>query len=221
MVWLALHRRVFMAGACVLLAACASQYDTQQNAAFSTEGMSLDAALSGRRSVREFTDEPLSEEQLLKLAWAAQGMTHPDGLRTAPSAGALYPLELYVVTAQGVWHYEPAGGGLTRHRSGDARLSLWRNALEQDPVLRAPAVFVIAAVIGRTAAKYGDRAERYVILETGHAAQNLLLEAVSLNLGAVPIGAFDDGGVTQALSLPTDHTPFYLIPVGKSKERAD
>lgn len=174
----------------------------------------LEALLAGRRSVREFTEETLSQDQLLALAWAAQGVTHPDGLRTAPSAGALYPLELYVVTGEGIAHYRPSEHVLLPFAEGDARPALHRVALEQDPVLRAPAVFVITAVYGRTAEKYGDRTERYVHIEAGHAAQNLLLQAVAFGLGAVPIGAFDDRGVREALALPPDHAPLYLLPVG-------
>jgi len=163
--------------------------------------------------VREFADAPLTLADLGQLLWAAQGTTHPAGLRTAPSAGALYPLEVYAVTHDAVYHYDPQGHRMTVAVSGDARPALHAAALRQDPVLKAPAV--IAAVYARTAVKYGaDRAPRYVHLEGGHAAQNVLLQAVALKLGAAPIGAFEDDRVKQVLALPSDQQPLYLIPVG-------
>jgi SagB-type dehydrogenase family enzyme len=177
--------------------------------------LSLEETLAQRRSVREFSDAPLTLAELAQLLWAAQGVTHPAGLRTAPSAGALYPLEVYAVTREAVYHYDPQGHCMTVRVQGDARPALHAAALKQDPVLKAPAVIAIAAVYARTAGKYGEeRTPRYVHLEAGHAAQNILLQAVALNLGAVPIGAFWDDQVQQALGLPSDHQPLYLIPVG-------
>ena len=177
--------------------------------------LSLEEALAGRRSVREFADMPLTPAELGQLLWAAQGLTDPAGLRTAPSAGALYPLQVYAVTREAAYRYEPQGHRLSLHLAGDARPRLYAAALRQAPVLKAPAVIVIAAVYARTAAKYGEeRSPRYVHLEAGHAAQNVLLQAVALNLGAVPIGAFEDDKVKQALGLPPDQQPVYLIPVG-------
>ena len=177
--------------------------------------VSLEEALTRRRSVREFDRRALSEQQLGQLLWAAQGITHGDGLRTAPSAGALYPLELYVATPEGVFHYDPRKHQLQRIFRADVRPELWRAALEQNQLRDAGAVFVIAAVFDRTARKYGPaRAPRYVHMEAGHAAQNLLLQAAALNLGAVPVGAFHDEQVQKVLTLPKDHEPMYLIPVG-------
>jgi SagB-type dehydrogenase family enzyme len=175
---------------------------------------SLEETLRRRHSVRDFTDEELTEAEVLALFWAAQGVTHGSGLRTAPSAGALYPLELYVVLPDGCFRYNPNRDEMTEHVKGDLRKALAAEALGQDPVRGAPAVFVFTAVYARTEAKYGDRAARYVHLEVGHAAQNLLLTATALNLGAVPIGAFSDAGVQRVLSLPDKHAPLYLIPVG-------
>jgi SagB-type dehydrogenase family enzyme len=176
---------------------------------------SLEESLARRRSVRDFDDTPLTAAELGQLLWAAQGLTNERGLRTAPSAGALYPLELYLVTAEGVFHYEPHGHQLSAVRSDDRRAALYEAALSQEAVLRAPAVFVVTAVYARTEQKYGaERSPRYVHLEAGHAAQNLLLEAVALGLGAVPIGAFHDEQVQEALGLPPDHEPLYLIPAG-------
>ncbi len=177
--------------------------------------MSLEEAILKRRSVRQFRPDFLSAEQLGQLLWATQGITHPSGLRTAPSAGALYPLEVYVVLAQGLYHYEPHEHKLVRWQAGDLRPALHAVALRQDAVLQTPAVFVLTAVYERTEAKYGkQRSPRYVHMEVGHAAQNLLLQATALGLGSVPIGAFYDEGVQAALHLPTDHRPLYLLPVG-------
>ena len=177
--------------------------------------LTLEEALTKRRSVREFSDTPLTLAELGQLLWAAQGTTHPAGLRTAPSAGALYPLEVYAVTREGVYHYQPQGHRIIVHVQDDVRSALYAAALRQDPVLKAPAVIVIAAVYARTAQKYGEeRSLRYVHLEAGHAAQNVLLQAPALNLGAVPIGAFEDSRVKQVLALPSDQQPLYLIPVG-------
>ncbi len=180
--------------------------------------MSLEETLARRRSVREFSDKPLTESELSQLLWAVQGLTHPEGLRTAPSAGALYPLETYVAIAAGFYHYEPRKHQLKRLAERDLRPALYRTALEQEAVLEAPAVLVIAAVYERTAQKYGaSRTPRYVHLEAGHAVQNLLLQAVALGLGAVPIGAFYDAQIQKVLSLPRDHEPLYLVPVGHAR----
>jgi SagB-type dehydrogenase family enzyme len=178
--------------------------------------VSLEEALSQRRSVREYADTVLSDSQVSQLLWAAQGISGSGGLRTAPSAGALYPLELYLVTARGVFHYEPVSHALTAWRPGDRRDRLRRGALGQAALGAAPAVFVFTAVYARTAAKYGAaRGTRYVHLEAGHAAQNLLLQAAALGLVAVPVGAFQDEAVQAALELPPDHDPIYLVPVGQ------
>jgi SagB-type dehydrogenase family enzyme len=176
---------------------------------------SLEEVIAQRRSVREYTDVPLTIDEVSRLLWATQGVTSDSGRRAAPSAGALYPLEMYLVDATGVHHYVPEGHRLEGHAPGDLRADLGAAALDQSAVADAPAVFVITGVMARTEAKYGDRAERYVILEAGHAAQNLLLQAVALDLAAVPIGAFDDADVQRVLALPSDHEPLYLIPVGR------
>ncbi len=180
--------------------------------------MSLEEALARRRSVREFSGKPLSDRELSQLLWAAQGITHPDGFRTVPSAGALYPLEIYVATATGCFHYDPQPHRLHRSTDRDLRPALYRAAQAQEPVREAPAVFVVAAVYERTAKKYGEaRSPRYVHLEAGHAAQNLLLEAVALDLGGVPIGAFHDAEIQKVLSLPAEQRPLYLIPIGHAR----
>jgi SagB-type dehydrogenase family enzyme len=181
---------------------------------------SLEEILALRRSVREFDSSPLTYSEVGQLLWAAQGTTSAGGYRTAPSAGALYPLELYLATSDGVFHYDPANHELETLDNEDPRQSLFEAALQQEPVRQAPAVFVITAVYERTADKYGDeRSPRYVHLEAGHAAQNLLLQATALDLGAVPIGAFHDDAVQAALGLPIDHQPLYLIPVGHPSQQ--
>lgn len=195
--------QLFAAGRSAQLAPCAS----------------LEDVLSKRRSVRRYTTRALSEDEILQLCWAAQGITHPAGYRTAPSAGALYPLDLGVATAAGCFAYDPPHHGLVRRTADDLRAAIHWAALSQEAVGVCPAVFVIAAVPARTAAKYGrERGARYVHLEAGHAAQNLLLEAAALGFGAVPIGAFDDARLREVLDLPGDYDPLYLIPVGEPAE---
>jgi SagB-type dehydrogenase family enzyme len=176
--------------------------------------MSLEETLVARRSVRQFTEEELTLEEISQLLWAVQGITAAWGGRTAPSAGALYPLEVYVATGGGLYHYVSQGHKAIVESKADLRSELWRVGLSQDAIREAPAVFVVTAVYARTEKKYGERAERYVKLEAGHAAQNLLLQAVALGLGGVPIGAFYDDQVQGVLSLPSDHEPLYLIPIG-------
>ena len=137
--------------------------------------VSLERAIAGRQSVRQFTDEPLTDEEISQLLWSAQGITRGWGGRTAPSAGALYPLELYVATPNGFYHYIPDGHQMDSMSREDLRPTIWRASLRQSSIRQAPAVFVFTALYERTAEKYGDRAERYILLEVGHAAQNLLL----------------------------------------------
>jgi SagB-type dehydrogenase family enzyme len=183
----------------------------------------LERALAERRSVREFRDAPLQLEELAQLAWAAQGRSAPDGRRTAPSAGALYPLELLVVAgkvqglAAGIYRYEPSRHRLVQVAAGDRRKSLADAALGQGWIAQSPAILVVAAVERRTTAKYGTRGERYVHLEAGHAAQNALLQAVALGLGATVVGAFGGAEVKAAAALRDEERPLYLIPVGRPR----
>lgn len=177
-------------------------------------GAELDETLATRRTVRDLTGPPLTDGEMSALLWSAQGIT-PAGNRTAPSAGATYPIELYVLTADGVFHYRPHHNDLDPVSSVDVRRTLYDEAVGQESVRDAPAVFVVTAVFARTAAKYGDRAVRYVHIETGHVAQNLLLQVTALRLGAVPVGSFDDDAVSEILGLPADHEPLYLLPVGR------
>ncbi|MBM4429456.1 MAG: SagB/ThcOx family dehydrogenase, partial [Chloroflexi bacterium] len=168
--------------------------------------------------VRAFTDESLSLANIAQLFWAAQGTTTSWGGRTAPSAGATYPLEIYAATADGLYHYLPAGHRAEFTPGRDIRQALWMAGLQQGSLRQAPVIFVITAILERTAGRYGARAQRYVQLEAGHAAQNLLLQAVALDLGAVVIGAFADEQVSAALHLQENEAPLYLIPTGHPAE---
>ncbi|MBK9180985.1 MAG: SagB/ThcOx family dehydrogenase [Acidimicrobiales bacterium] len=174
----------------------------------------LERTLERRRSVRAFTPAALTDAEVGQLLWAAQGVTAAWGGRTAPSAGALYPLELHAVTPGRTLRYLPDQHRAEVVTDADLRPDLMAAAGGQEAVGAAPLVVAVVGVPARTATKYGDRATRYVDLEAGHAAQNLLLQAVALDLGAVPIGAFTDDEVARVLALPGGHHPRYLIPVG-------
>ncbi len=176
--------------------------------------VTLERALSMRRSHREFTTEPLNDQQIGQLLWAAQGVTADWGGRTAPSAGGLYPLELYLLTPDAYRHYLPEGHRVEVLAARDLRAEASGAALHQSAVGSAALTLVFAAVYARTVGKYGERGRRYVALEAGHAAQNVLLQAVALGLVAVPIGAFDDRRLAEVLRLPSDHAPLYIVAVG-------
>jgi SagB-type dehydrogenase family enzyme len=178
-------------------------------------GPPLTQVLARRRSVRAYRPRPLTEREIGQLLWATQGITDPVGLRTAPSAGATYPLEVYVATAAGLYGYQPDGHSLVEVLNRDVRGDLADAGLGQSWLRQGPAVFIIAAVYPRTATRYGSRAERYVHLEAGHACQNLLLQAEALGLGGVAVGAFDDAEVARVLGMPADQSPLYLVPVGQ------
>ncbi len=186
--------------------------------------MSLDEALMHRRSVREFSPTELTLPEVSQVVWAAQGVT-TTGHRTAPSAGATYPLEIYLAAgkvddlATGVYHYAPDRHRLETVAIGDVRQQLAKAAVDQQWLIRAPMIVVITANYARTTARYGRRGERYVHMEAGHAAENLLLEATALGLGATPVGAFDDTEVSRLLHLPASEAPLYLIPVGQPAQR--
>lgn len=200
-------------------------------------GTSIEATLAGRRSVRSFEPGPLRLTEVGQLLWAAQGLTEPrpepegwpydhwgGGLRTAPSAGALYPLEIYLLATDvdgldpGLYRYHAEGHGL--ERVGDAgRRALADAALGQGSITGAPAALVIAAAYARTDVRYGDRAARYVHIEVGAAAENVYLQAEALELGTVFIGAFRDAAVAAALGLPDDHAPLGIMPVGRTGVR--
>ncbi len=217
---------------------------------------SVEVALRRRRSAREFQRAALTLAEISQLLWATQGITEPEGKRTAPSAGALYPLEVFLVVGKpvgegerprepkhlgksglagtlalpgsdskaapgalpaGLYRYRPQGHELVCVAEGDKRAKLAAAALDQDWLTDAPVIIVIAAVYERTARKYRQRAERYVHMEVGHAAQNVHLQAVALELGTVVVGAFDDAEVKRVLALADNEQPLCLMPVGKPR----
>jgi SagB-type dehydrogenase family enzyme len=183
--------------------------------------ISVEEALLKRRSVRDYKDKPLTLAEVSQLLWAAQGITGSFGFRTAPSAGALYPLEVYIFAGNvkdlpdGIYKYRPHKHELEMVVKGDKRNELYRAALSQSSVRDAPAVIVFSAVYERTTVKYGERGIRYVFIETGHAAQNVFLQAVSINLGAVVIGAFSDAELKKIIKMPDREQPLYIMPVGR------
>lgn len=183
--------------------------------------LSVEEAISARRSVRSFKEQDLTLFQISQLFWAAQGVTETAAWRrrAAPSAGALYPLEVYVLWRNMLWHYLPEIHSIELNRKGIAQDDLADASLGQSAIRQAPACFVISGFYSRTAAKYGKRAQRYVHIEVGHAAENLLLQTIALGLGGVTIGAFQDAEVKRLLNLSEDEAPLYVIPVGHKKTR--
>ena len=184
--------------------------------------VSVEAALQARKSIRYYAHDPLLLSEVSQLLWAAQGITRKNGMRTAPSAGALYPLEVYLVVgrvqdlAPGVYRYHSQGHELEKLTSGDRRRELTHAALQQSSIEKGAIDIVLAAVYERTAGKYGSRAERYVHMEVGHAAQNIYLQATSLGLGTVVVGAFDDQAVQQTLMMNSNEYPLCIMPVGRT-----
>lgn len=175
----------------------------------------LNDALVNRRSVRNFSGKKIEPEKVSAILWAAQGITAKDsGFRTAPSAGALYPLDVFLLDEDGVYHYIPDGHKLMKMKNNDLRNELYKACLFQGPVSEAVINIIITAEYERTTVKYGQRGIRYADMEAGHACQNILLIAVAMELGAVPIGAFRDDDIKKILGLPADYIPLYVIPVG-------
>lgn len=183
--------------------------------------ISIEEALKQRRSIRQYKNESLTLQQVAQLLWAAQGITATNGLRTAPSAGALYPLEVYLVSGDirdmgaGVYHYLPNEHALAQVTDGDKRTKLAEAAFKQSDVEHGAADILITAVYQRTIKKYGARGKEFVYLEAGHAAQNIYLQAISLQLGTVSIGAFDGAAVKKVLTIPNEEDPIYIMPIGK------
>jgi len=187
-----------------------------------TTGLSsVEESLAKRLSVREFKREPLTMAEIGQLLWAAQGITRPGGYRTAPSAGALYPLEVIVVAGNvadlspGVYRYRPRDHALAPMLEGDLRAKLAGAALGQSCVKNGAAVLVITAIYERTTAKYDQRGIRYVHMEVGYASENIYLQATALGLGTVAVGAFHDDRVQALLNLPDSEHPLLIMPVGK------
>jgi SagB-type dehydrogenase family enzyme len=189
--------------------------------------MSVEEALYNRRSVRNYSNSPLSMEQVSQLLWSAYGVTKTSpgsGLmyKTAPSAGALYPLEVYIIAGNveslvpGLYQYIPASHTLIHKKTGDLREEVKNACLGQKMIAVAPASIVFTAVYERTTSKYGKRGkERYVCMDLGHSAQNVYLQATAMGLGTCAIGAFNDDVLHKLLDLPDDEEVLYLMPVGK------
>jgi SagB-type dehydrogenase family enzyme len=186
------------------------------------DASSVEAALRERRSVREYTGDPLTLAEIAQLLWAAQGVTHGSG-RTAPSAGALFPLEVYLDAvrvdglAPGLYKYRIGNHELLELTRENVHSDLVAAALSQECVRDAAAVLAIGAVVERTAAKYGGRAERYVNMEVGAAAQNVSLQAAALGLGTVYVGAFDDARLREVLCMGKGEAALAILPVGRPR----
>ncbi len=191
-------------------------------------GFSIEEALKNRRSVRRYSDEALSLEEVSQILWASYGITermpHPDflrgGLRTSPSAGALYPLEIYLAAgnvkklSQGVYKFDSRNHTLKKIKDEDIRIEL-ANA-SQTMMEQAPAVIIYSAVYQRTTRKYGERGRnRYVPMEAGHSAQNAALQAGALGIGVCTVGAFNDNLVKSIVGMDENEEPLYLLPMGK------
>lgn len=182
---------------------------------------SVEKTLLERRSIREYKDTPLTIEEVSQLLWSAQGITTPQGFRTAPSAGALYPLELYIVVGKvtnlsaGIYKYKPHSHELMLITKGDKRTELCNAALGQSCIKDGAINIVFSAVYERVTKRYGERGIRYVHMEVGHSAQNVSLQAISLNLGTVVIGAFYDDKVKKVMNMPDEEEPLYIMPVGR------
>lgn len=183
--------------------------------------ISIEEALLKRRSVRHYRQEPLTIAEVSQLLWAGQGVTDERGFRTAPSAGATYPLETYLVVnnvielKKGIYKYSPDEHILTRIVDGDRSDELCIAALTQSSVSTAAINIVFSAIYKRTTKRYGERGEKYVHMEVGHAAENICLQAISLKCGTVVIGAFIDEAVKKICKMPDEEKPLYIISIGK------
>lgn len=193
-----------------------------------TGKLSVEAAMVARKSVRSYQRAPLTEAQVGQLLWASNGNLPTDAITSAtakaiPSAGGLYPLEIFLACGQGtvgkipagVYRYNPFGHRLQLVAPEDKRALLAHAALSQTWISRAPAVIVIAALFGRTTVKYGARGRNYVYMEAGNANQNIYLQAQALGLRTATVGAFQDAQVSGVLKIPANVTPLLIMPVGK------
>jgi len=188
--------------------------------------VSVEKAIQRRRTIRDFRDTPLSIQQLAQLLWAAQGITDQKyGKRTAPSGGARYPLDIYIIAGkkevegleEGVYHYVPENHSISSMNKKDLRREVGSASLGQMWMAGAPVIFVITTENGRITGRYGDRGIRYAQIEAGHVGQNLFLQAEALGLGAGIVGAFNDEQVVQVMGLPSQHEPLLILPVGYKK----
>lgn len=180
----------------------------------------IEELLAKRRSIRRYAERGLTEMVISRFLWAAQGISSEEGLRTSPSAGALYPLEIHAVVGEGnglesgIYRYVAEEHALTQEVPGDLREKLARAALSQPMVSKAAVSLVISAVYPRITGKYGKRGIRYADMEAGHAAQNVYLLGVEVGIGTCAVGAFDDEEVKKVLKLPANEEPLYILPLG-------
>jgi SagB-type dehydrogenase family enzyme len=199
--------------------------------------VSLEETILRRRSIRRYQKQPVELSQLSQVLWSAQGITGTGGFRAAPSAGATYPLEIFVAIgkqgvimrevptasrqapeelASGIYHYEVDAHSLTLQKSGDLRPDLARAALDQEFIVEAPVDIVICAIYYRTSYRYGGRGERYVHIEVGHVGENIHLQALALGLATVEVGAFHDEEVRKVLGVQEQTKPVYIMPLGRA-----
>ena len=177
--------------------------------------VTLEEAIAGRRSVRQFANRPIGFTQVGQLAWAGQGITEPiRGLRAAPSAGETYPIDLYFALPEGLFVYKPAAHSLEQVLTQDVRGMLASAAGMQEPAARAACDIILAGSVRKVSAKFRKDARKYMYMEAGHIAQNIQLQAVCLNLGSVPIGGFDLREVKKICKLSQGLDPIYMISVG-------
>ncbi len=194
--------------------------------------VSLEETILRRRAVRRYRREPLDLSQLSQILWSAQGITGTREFRAAPSAGATYPLEIFVFVGKqgvidseakqvpeelqaGIYHYEADSHSLSLHKPADLRPDLARATLDQEFIIDAPVDIVICALYHRTSYRYGRRGERYVHIEVGHVGENIHLQAVALGLATVEVGAFHDEEVRKVLEVEEQIKPLYIMPLGK------
>ena len=177
--------------------------------------VSLEEAISKRRSVRQFTDKPLNFVQIGQLAWAGQGITDKQrNLRAAPSAGGIYPIELYFATADGLFLSHPQEHTLEQLQSNYQRKQLSSAAGEQKAIAEAPCNIIIAGSDRKVALKYGSKGRNFMLLEAGHVAENIQLQAVALGLAALPAGAFETKNVAKICQLSGDLEPVLIVCAG-------
>ena len=185
--------------------------------------VSVEKAIQQRRTIRDFKETPLSIPHLAQLLWAAQGITDPKGAgRSAPSGGARYPLDIYVIVGkkgveglgEGVYHYAPENHSILSMNKKDLRREIGSASLGQMWMAGASVMFVITAEYRRITGRYGDRGIRYAQIEAGHVGQNLFLQAEALGLGAGIVGAFNDTEVVKVMGIPREHEPLLIMPVG-------
>ncbi len=232
---------VLLLAACILMpsAAWSGKYNLEHNSIATvnlpkpklTSDYSIEKVLNERRSVRSYEDEPLTLEEVSQLLWSAYGITYTresmpafirGGFKTAPSAGARYPLEIYLVVGDvkgllpGIYWYVPEGHVIHRLADGDVRLDLQAACLSQKFAGEAPVSIVWSAVYERCTEKYGERGqERYVCMDLGHSAQNVYLQCGSLGLGTCAIGAFTDEALKKLIGMTEEEVPLYVMPIGR------